>query len=84
MDKSSKKIIKKFKLNNKSKILDVGCGKAFILYEIKKMLPDIKVVGFDISRHGIRNAPRDIQKHLFLFIKHNQNIPIKINTLISI
>lgn len=64
--KVAKKIIKKFKLNNKSKILDVGCGKAFILYEIKKMLPDIKVVGFDISRHGIRNAPRDIQKHLFI------------------
>lgn len=64
--KVAKKIIKKFKLNNKSKILDVGCGKAFILYEIKKILPNIKVVGFDISRHGIKNAPRDIRKNLFI------------------
>ncbi len=64
--KVAKKIIKKFKLNNKSKILDVGCGKAFILYEIKKILPNIKVVGFDISRHGIKNAPKDIRKNLFI------------------
>ena len=32
----AKKIIKNFKLNNKSKILDVGCGKGFLLVEIKK------------------------------------------------
>ena len=33
------KLIKNYKLTNKSKILDVGCGKAFLLYEIKKLLP---------------------------------------------
>lgn len=64
--KVAKKIIKKFKLSNKSKILDVGCGKAFILYEIKKILPNMKVVGFDISRHGIKNAPKNIRKNLFI------------------
>ena len=30
------KIIEKFKLKNNSYILDVGCGKGFLLYEIKK------------------------------------------------
>ena len=30
------KIIKAYKLSNKSKILDVGCGKGYLLYEIKK------------------------------------------------
>ncbi len=64
--KVAKKIIKKFKLNNKSRILDVGCGKAFILYEIKKILPKIKVIGFDISKHGIKNAPKEIRKNLFI------------------
>ena len=39
--KVAKRIIKKFKLNNKSKILDVGCGKGFLMYEIKKILPGI-------------------------------------------
>ena len=28
----AKKIIKKFKLNENSKILDIGCGKGFLLY----------------------------------------------------
>ena len=48
MVKSSKKIIKFYKLNNKSKLLDVGCGKGYLLYEIK-ILPNIRISGFDIS-----------------------------------
>ena len=34
--KVAQKLIKIYKLNNKSNILDVGCGKGFLLYEIKK------------------------------------------------
>ena len=62
----AKKLIKKFNLKNTSKIIDVGCGKAFILYEIKKILPSIDIVGFDISKHGIKNAPKKIRKNLFI------------------
>ena len=62
----AKKIIKKFKLNNNSKILDVGCGKAFLLYEIKKILPNITICGFDISKHGIKHAPKLIREYLFV------------------
>ncbi len=64
--KVAKKLIKKFNLKSKSKILDVGCGKAFILYEIKKLLPSIDIVGFDISKHGIKNAPKEIRKNLII------------------
>ena len=49
--KVAKNLIKKYKLNNNSKILDVGCGKGFLLYEIKKLLPSIEVKGFDISKY---------------------------------
>ena len=55
----AKKLIKKYKLNNKSKILDVGCGKGYLLYEIKKLLPKIKVKGFDISRYGLKIQKRN-------------------------
>ena len=67
----AKKLIKIYKLNNNSKILDVGCGKAFLLYEIKKILPKISIVGIDISKHGIKNAPKEIRK--FLKIKKAQS-----------
>ncbi|MDA9663196.1 class I SAM-dependent methyltransferase [bacterium] len=61
----AKKIIKHFKLNNNSKILDAGCGKGYLLYEIKQILPNIKIVGFDISRYGIKNSHPKIKKYLF-------------------
>ena len=38
----SKKLIKNYKLNNKSKILDVGCGKGYLLYEIKNYYQKLK------------------------------------------
>ena len=61
----AKKIIKYYKLNNNSKILDVGCGKGILLYEIKKILPNIKISGFDVSSYGIKNSKKEIKKFLF-------------------
>tara|TARA_B100000029_G_C17591422_1_gene962625 strand:- start:1212 stop:1883 length:672 start_codon:yes stop_codon:yes gene_type:complete len=63
----AKKIIKNYKLNNSSKILDVGCGKGYLLYEIKKILPKIKIIGFDISSYAIKNSKKEIKKNLFVF-----------------
>ena len=57
-------LIKDYQLTNESKILDVGCGKGFLLYEIKKILPGIKVTGFDISSHGIENAHPDVKSFI--------------------
>ena len=42
------KLIKEYKLNENSKILDIGCGKGFLLYEIWTY-SKIKIYGFDIS-----------------------------------
>ena len=61
----AKKIIKTYGLNNKSKILDVGCGKGYLLYEIKKILPRINIVGFDISRYAIKFSKDEIKQYLF-------------------
>lgn len=58
-------LIKIYNLNNKSKILDAGCGKGFILYELKKILPGLTIKGFDISKYGINNSKEEIKKDLF-------------------
>jgi len=59
-------IIKNYNLTNNSSVLDVGCGKAFLLYEIKLLLPHIKISGFDISKHGLAQAKEEIKKNLFI------------------
>lgn len=60
----AEKLIEIYSLQPNSKILDVGCGKAHLLYELKKLLTESEVVGFDISRHGIGDAPEAIRPHL--------------------
>ena len=55
------KLIKKFKLTNNSKIIDIGCGKGFLLYEIKKILPGIKIEGIDVSRYAKLYAKKEVK-----------------------
>lgn len=43
------------------KVLDVGCGKAFLLYEFTRAIPGIEVRGIDISNYGIANAKEEIR-----------------------
>ena len=59
-------LIKNYNLTNDSSVLDVGCGKAFLLYEMKLLLPNLKVSGFDISKHGIEQGKEKINKGLFV------------------
>jgi len=59
-------LIQKYNLINDSSVLDVGCGKAFLLYEMKLLLPGLRVVGFDISKHGLADAKEDIRNSLFI------------------
>ncbi len=53
-------------LKSGDKVLDVGCGKAFLLYELTQAVPGIEVAGLDISEYGIENAKQEIKPHLHL------------------
>ena len=59
-------LIEKYDLTNDSSVLDVGCGKAFLLYEMKLLLPQLRISGFDISKHGLANAREEIRDSLFI------------------
>lgn len=48
-------------------MLDVGCGKAFLLYEMKKLLPNLNIVGFDVSQHGLAEAKEEVRPNLFRY-----------------
>ncbi|GLR98748.1 SAM-dependent methyltransferase [Bradyrhizobium liaoningense] len=61
----AKALIDTYGLKDGSSVLDVGCGKGFLLYEMQKILPGLKVVGFDISRHGLEHAHERVKPYLF-------------------
>jgi len=61
----AEKLFAIYSLRPNSKILDVGCGKAHLLYELKQLLPGAELHGFDISRHGLSDAPEAIRDRLF-------------------
>ncbi len=46
------------------RILDVGCGKGFLLYDLTQAVPGIEVRGLDISAYAIRNAKDEVREHV--------------------
>jgi ubiquinone/menaquinone biosynthesis C-methylase UbiE len=61
----AKRLTEIYKLSENARILDVGCGKGFLLYEFKKLLPDSQIAGFDISKYAIENAKQEIKGNIF-------------------
>jgi ubiquinone/menaquinone biosynthesis C-methylase UbiE len=53
-----------YNLNNKNSILDVGCGKGFMLHDFKQLLPELNVAGIDISQYAIENAIEDMRQYV--------------------
>lgn len=60
----AKAMIDHYGIKPGDKILDVGCGKGFLLYEISLLLPDIQIFGLDISSYAIENAKEEIKSRL--------------------
>lgn len=60
----AKAFIEHYRLPADAKILDVGCGKGFLLYEFKRLLPKATVVGIDISTHALNAAKEEVKPFL--------------------
>jgi protein-L-isoaspartate(D-aspartate) O-methyltransferase len=75
-------------LTSKDRVLDVGCGKGFLLYELTQVVPGLEVRGLDISEYAVKNAKEEVRD--FLQVGHANYLPcaeksfdlvISINTL---
>jgi len=63
-EKVAREMTKHYKLPKNPKILDVGCGKGFLLFDFLKVIPDAEIYGIDISEYAINNSKEEIKNHL--------------------
>ena len=63
-EKVARAIANHYPLPAKPKILDIGCGKGFLLYDFLKVLPDAEIYGIDISEYAIANCKPEIRNQL--------------------
>ena len=57
-------LIAHYQLGPGSKVLDVGCGKGFLLHELKLLEPEMEIRGFDCSHHALNNAKEEVRSNL--------------------
>jgi ubiquinone/menaquinone biosynthesis C-methylase UbiE len=43
------------------RVLDIGCGKAFLLYDLTQAVPGLDVVGVDISDYALAHAKEEVK-----------------------
>jgi ubiquinone/menaquinone biosynthesis C-methylase UbiE len=55
------------------RILDVGCGKAFLLHDFTEAVPGVEVAGIDISSYAIENAKEEVRP--FLHVGNATSLP---------
>ena len=67
-----------FGLDEKSRVLDVGCAKGFMLYDMTQLIPGITVRGIDVSEYAIQNAKDEVKE--FLSIADARSLPFEDNS----
>lgn len=77
-----------FGLTADSSVLDVGCGKGFMMHDMAELIPGITVKGIDISDYAIDRAMGDMKPHVQVanakelpFGDNSFDVVIAINTI---
>lgn len=71
-------LAQQYNLKPGDRILDVGCGKGFLLYDLTQAVPGIEVKGIDISEYGIAHAKEEVRP--FLQVANANSLPFEDNS----
>lgn len=67
--------LSRYGLKAKDRLLDVGCAKGFMLYDMMQLIPGIEVAGVDISSYAIENAVDEVKP--FVQVADCRKLPFK-------
>lgn len=81
-------VVQYYRLKPGQKVLDIGCGKAYLLFELSQSMPGIELAGLDISQYALDNAKEEMKSFLKLgnaielpYEDHRFDLILSINTL---
>ena len=60
----AERFAKHYGLQPGARILDVGVGKGFLLYDLGQVVPQAEVAGIDISEYAIEHAKEEVRPYL--------------------
>jgi SAM-dependent methyltransferase len=67
-----------YNLSDTSAVLDIGCGKGFMLHDFKEVMPNCSVAGIDVSEYAIENAMPSVKA--FLKVASAETLPYPDNS----
>ena len=53
-----------FGLEPGMRVLDIGCAKGFMAYDLARLIPGLQVYGLDVSEYAIRNSKPEVRNCL--------------------
>jgi SAM-dependent methyltransferase len=54
-------MVRHYGLTKDSVVLDIGCGKGFLLYEFTRIVPGITIIGLDVSQYALEHGKGEIR-----------------------